>query len=53
LPSEDLGVSEATLLLPSLATQPLPSPEFPHREQADGPQELKAWRVPVVARGAD
>jgi hypothetical protein len=49
LTSEDLGVGEATLLLPSLATQPLPSPEFPHHEQADGPRELKAWRVPVVS----
>ena len=49
LTSEDLGVGEATLLLPSLATQPLPSPEFPHHEQPGGPPELKAWRVPVVS----
>ncbi len=36
-------------MLPSLASLPLPSPEFPHHDQSEGLQELKAWRVPVLS----
>lgn len=52
LTAEDLGVGEAALLLPSEASRPLPSPEFPHHDPVEAPQELKAWRVPVVSLAA-